>query len=188
MRPRRIDLVRALAWLVAAVALLWAGSSFAQDDGTTATLRATTLDGVDVTVPDPQGAAVLVVGFGRAAGRQVREWRQHIDDTEFAPSVASVMVIDGVPRLVRAALARMMRGEVAEGRQRTIYLVTEDGEAWRDLAQFDGAEGADEAYVLRFDGDGQVCFRHAGPVADAATSAFLAADCGMRPSAQARND
>ena len=115
----------------------------------------------------------------------MRQWRLRIDGTEFAPSVASVLVIDNVPRLLRGTVARMMRGEVAEERQHTIYLVTEDGDAWRDLAQFDEADGADEAYVLRLDGRGQVCFRHAGPVADAPAADLLAADCGMDAQAQA---
>ena len=95
------------------------------------------------------------------------------------------MVIDGMPRLLRGTLVRMMRGEVAEERQRTIYLVTEDGEAWRALARFDETDAADEAYVLRFDGEGQVCFRHVGPVADSAASDLLAADCGPGPLAKA---
>lgn len=164
------------------VALLWAGSSLAQADATAATLRATTLAGVDVTVPDSERAAVLVVGFGRAAGAQVRLWRTHIDGIESAPSVASVLVIDDVSRLVRAALPRMMRGEVSEERQATIYLVTEDGDAWRTLARFDETDAADAAYVLRFDGRGQVCFRHVGAVTDAATTGLLAADCGLEPS------
>ena len=163
------------------IALLWAGSSLAQEDAPAATLRATTLDGVEVTVPDPERAAVLVVGFGRAAGAQVRLWRTHIDEIESAPSVASVLVIDEMPRLVRAALPRMMRGEVSEERQATIYLVTEDGDAWRTLARFDETDAADAAYVLRFDGRGQVCFRHVGAVTDAATTGLLAADCGLEP-------
>ncbi|MCY4011298.1 MAG: hypothetical protein OXG82_01140 [Gammaproteobacteria bacterium] len=177
MRPRRVALVRATAQLAAVIALLWAGSSIAQDDAATATLRATTLSGEDLTLPDPARAAVLVVGFGRDAGQQVRPWRLRIDETESGPSVASVMVIDGVPRLLRGTLARVMRGEVAEERQHTIYLVTEDGDAWRALAQFDETDGADKAYVLRFDGEGQVCFRHVGPVSDSAASGLLAADC-----------
>ena len=159
------------------IALLSAGLSIAGED--TASLRATTLSGVDVTVPDPQKAAVLVVGFGRAAGRQVRAWRLRIDGMDSGPSVASVLVIDEMPRLIRAALIRGMRGEVSEERQGTIYLVTEDGEAWRDLVQVKESDGADDAYVVRFDGQGQVCFRHGGEVTDTAAAGLLAADCGQ---------
>lgn len=178
IRLRRVGSIRAKAWLVALTVLLWAGSSVAQEDAAaTAALRATTLSGDDVTLPDPGRAAVLVVGFGRAAGAQVRQWRQRIDEMESGPSVASAMVIDAVPRLLRGVLTRTMRGEVAEERQHTIYLVTEDGDAWRALAQFDETDAADEAYVLRFDGEGRVCFRHVGPVADSAASDLLAADC-----------
>ena len=179
MRRRRIALLRDKARVAAVVALLCAGASVAQDDGATATLRATTLSGVDVTLPDADRAAILLVGFGRDAGAQVRQWRQRIDEIDSGPSVASVMVIDGVPRLLRGVLTRTMRGEVAEERQHTIYLVTEDGDAWRALAQFDETNAADEAYVLRFDGGGQVCFRHVGPIAESAASDLLAADCGM---------
>ena len=176
---RQISIVRAVAWLAATIALLWAGPAVAQGDAAAAvTLHATTLDGVDVTVPDPQGAAVLVVGFGRAAGQQVRAWRAHIDEIASAPPVASVMVIDGVPGLLRGALTRAMRGEVSEERQKTIYLVTEDGDAWRELVRFDEADGADAAYVVRFDGQGQVCFRHVGAISDAAATGLLAANCG----------
>ena len=188
VRRSRVVFVRVKATLVAAIALLWAGSSVAQDGAATATLRATTLSGADVTLPDPERAAVLVVGFGRDAGQQVRPWRLRIDETESGPSVASVMVIDGVPRLLRGTLARVMRGEVAEERQRTIYLVTEDGDAWRALAQFDETDGADKAYVLRFDGEGQVCFRHVGPVSDSAASGLLAADCGTGSAAEVDNN
>ena len=157
------------------IVLLWTGSSIAQDG--VATLRATTLDGVDVTVPDLQRAAVVVVGFGRGAGEQVRLWRTHIDGIDSAPPVASVMVIDGVAWPLRAVLTKAMRGEVAEDRQKTIYLVTEDGDAWRELLQFDESEGAETAYVLRFDAQGQVCFRHKGPITDAAATGLLAANC-----------
>ena len=177
-----IALVRPTAPLLAMVVLLFSGMSFAQEDAATPSLRATTLSGVDVTVPDTARAAVLVVGFGRAAGQQVRFWRLRIDEMESGPSVASVLVIDEMPRLVRGTLVRMRRGEVAEERQDTIYLVTEDGEAWRELAQFDETDGADDAYVLRFDGKGQVCFRHGGAVTEAAAAGLLEADCGSAPS------
>lgn len=175
MLAKHVAHVRPRAWLVAMTMVLLPGLSIAGED--TASLRATTLSGVDVTVPDPKRAAVLVVGFGRAAGRQVRAWRLRIDGMESAPSVASVLVVDGMPRLVRAALVRGMRGEVSEERQGTIFLVTEDGEAWRDLVQIDEGDGADDAHVLRFDGQGQVCFRHVGEVTDAAASGLIAADC-----------
>ena len=181
MLARLAALVRPKAPLVAMIALLSPVLSIAEEDSATPSLRATTLSGVDVTAPDPQRAAVLVVGFGRAAGREVRAWRLRIDGMESAPSAASVLVIDNVPRLLRGTLARVMRGEVSEERQNTIYLVTESGDAWRDLAQFDEADGADSAYVLRFDGTGQVCFRHVGEVTDAAASGLLAADCGSGP-------
>ena len=107
----------------------------------------------------------------------MRAWRQRIDAIESAPPVASVLVIDDMARLTRGFVTRMMRGEVSEERQETIYLVTEDGEAWRDLVQIDETLPADAAYVLRFDAGGKVCFRHAGAVSDAAASALLAADC-----------
>ena len=160
-------------------ALLSSGFSIAQEDAATVSLRATTLSGVEVTVPDPERAAVLVVGFGRSAGQQVRAWRLRIDAMDGGPSVASVLVIDEMARLVRVALTRVMRGEVSKERQDTIYLVTEDGEAWRNLLQIDEGDSADVAYVLRFDGKGQVCFRHVGEVDDAAASGLLAADCGL---------
>lgn len=176
MPARRIARVRPRAWLMAMIVSLSPALSIAGEE--TASLRATTLSGVDLTVPDPKKAAVLVVGFSRAAGSRVRAWRLRIDEMDSGPSVASVLVIDGMPRLVRAALTRVMRGEVSEERRDTIYLVTEDGEAWRDLVQIDGSDGADDAYVVRFDGDGKVCFRHAGEVTDAAASGLLAADCG----------
>ena len=175
MMSKRIPIVRPVAWLTAMTVLLWTGFSIAQDGA--ATLRATTLDGVDVTVPDLQRAAILVVGFGRGAGAKVRLWRTHIDGIESAPPVASVMVIDGVPGLLRGVLTRTMRGEVAENRQKTIYLVTEDGDAWRELVRFDETDGADAAYVVRFDAQGQVCFRHRGEIDDAAATGLLTANC-----------
>lgn len=179
MLPKRVALIRPKALLAALILLLSPGLSIAQEDAASPSLRATTLSGVDVTVPDPKRAAVVVVGFGRAAGAQVRGWRLRIDAMDSGPSVASVLVIDEMPRLVRAALARAMRGEVSEARQGTIYLVSEDGEAWRDLVQVNANDGADDAYVIRFDGQGQVCFRHAGEVTDAAASDLIAADCGL---------
>ena len=54
--PTRIALARPITWLAAMIVLLWTGSSIAQDGA--ATLRATTLDGVDVTVPDLQRATI----------------------------------------------------------------------------------------------------------------------------------
>ncbi|MDE0658494.1 MAG: hypothetical protein F4029_12755 [Gammaproteobacteria bacterium] len=176
MLAKHVVDVRSRAWLVAVTLLLFSGASTEAED--TASLRARTLSGVDVTVPDPDRAAVLVVGFGRAAARQVRGWRLRIDGMESVPSVASVLVIDEMPRLVRAALTRGMRGEVSEERQETIYLVTEDGEAWRGLVHVKESDGADDAYVVRFDAQGRVCFRYVGEVTDAAASGLLAADCG----------
>lgn len=181
MLAKRLALVGPKARLVVMIGLLSPGLSIAQEDGEPPSLRATTLSGVDVTVPDPQRAAVLVVGFGRSAGEQVRGWRLRIDAMDSGPSVASVLVMDETPRLVRAAVTRLMRREVSEERQATIFLVTEDGEAWRDLVQIDASDGDDEAYVLRFDGEGRVCFRHAGAVTDAAASGLLATDCGLAP-------
>lgn len=169
--------IRSKARLVAMILLLYPGFSFARE-AAIAPLRATTLSAEEVTVPNAERAAVLVIGFGRVAGREVRLWRRHIDGIESAPSVASVLVIDDMPRITRGVLTRAMRGEVSEERQGTIYLVTENGAAWRDLAQIDETHH-DDAYVLRFDGRGQVCFRHVGPVTDAAVSALLAADCGL---------
>ncbi len=179
MITERIAPVRAKVRLAAMIVLLSSGFSIAQEDGAIAPLRATTLSGVEVSVPDPERAAVLVVGFGRSAGRQVRLWRRHIDGIDSAPSVASVLVIDDMPRLVRGVVTRTLRGEVSGERQDSIYLVTEDGEAWRNLAQVDDTDGPDDAYVLRLDGKGKVCFRHVGAVTDAAASALLAADCGL---------
>jgi len=176
---KRIVRIHPRVGLLAMIALLAPGLCIAEQEAATASLRATALDGVEVTVPDPERAAVLVVGFGRDAGRQVRIWRQRIDAMESAPSVASVLVIDDMAGLLRGVLTRRMRGEVPEPRQKTIYLVTKDGEAWRDLAQLDETEHADDAYVLRFDGEGRVCFRHVGAVTDAAAAALLAADCGQ---------
>ena len=176
MLGKRIVHARPRARLMAMILLLSPVLSIAGEDPVS--LRATTLSGVDVAVPDQQRASVLVVGFGRAAAREVRAWRLRIDEVESGPSAASVLVIDEVPRLVRGVLTRTMRGEVSEDRQDTIYLVTEDGDAWRKLAQFDESDGADDAYVVRFDAKGQVCFRHVGAVTDAAASGLLAADCG----------
>ena len=189
MLAKRIVLVRATARLVAMIALLSSGFSIAQEDAAISPLRATTLSGVEVLVPDPERAAVLVVGFDRSAAPQVRLWRRYIDGIDSAPSVASVLVIDGMPRLVRGVLTRTIRGGVPEEREDSIYLVTEDGEAWRDLARIDEVDGADDAYVLRFDGKGRVCFRHVGGVTDAAASALLAADCdGIQRRSAARSN
>ena len=179
MPAERVAVIRPKARPVAIILLLSAVLSAAQEDSATPPLRATTLSGVDVTVPDPEKAAVVVVGFGRGAGPQVRAWRLRIDAMDSVPSVASVLVIDEMARLLRATLARAMRGQVPEARQDTIYLVTQDGQAWRDLVRAEDGDGADDAYVLRFDGRGRVCFRHAGAVTDAAASALLGADCGL---------
>ena len=183
---KRIAQRRPKAWLVAMFGLLCPGLSIAQEDAVPS-LRATTLSGVEVTVPDSKRAAVLVVGFGRAAGAQVRAWRLRIDAMDSGPSVASVLVIDEMPRLMRAALTRGMRGQVSEDRQSTIYLVTEDGEAWRDLVRIDEGDDADDAYVIRFDGQGHVCFRHGGEVTDAAASSLLAVDCGVASASDGAN-
>lgn len=166
------------ARLVAMIVLLSPVFSIAQEE-VAISLRATSLSGIEVMIPGPESAAVLVVGFGRSAGPRVRLWRRHIDGLDTAPSVASVLVIDDMPRIFRGGLTRKIRSEVSKERQNTIYVVTEDGDAWRDLAQLDESDGADEAYVIRFDGKGQICFRHVGPVTDTAASALLAADCGQ---------
>ena len=126
----------AKAQLVAMIVLLSPVFSIAQEE-VAISLRATSLSGVEVMIPGPESAAVLVVGFGRSAGPRVRLWRRHIDGLDTAPSVASVLVIDDMPRIFRGGLTRKIRSEVSKERQNTIYVVTEDGDAWRDRKRGD---------------------------------------------------
>ena len=155
-------------------------------------LPARTLDGTDVSVPgDLPPGAFLIVGFSRASNAQTEPWRQALDGLELdgleldgpekaAPPTYSVLVLEGAPRWVRGFIVRAIRRAVPDEEHHSILVVTQNSEGWRTAVGFD-PDAEDAAYVVRLDGLGATCFRHAGPVTEDALRGSRDAECTAVP-------
>ncbi len=154
-------------------------------------LPARALDDTDVSVPgDLPPGALLIVGFSRASNAQTEPWRQALDGLELdgleldlakaAPPTYSVLVLEGAPRWVRGFIVRGVRRAVPDADHHSVLVVTEKSEGWRTLVRFD-ATAADAAYVVRLNGLGATCFRHAGPVTEDALRGSRDAECTAVP-------
>ena len=138
-------------------------------------LPVTTLAGEELSVPDAASPAmILVIGFSRESGQQTEPWRNRLEEAAPAVPVRSVAMMEGVPRLMKGMLVRMIRSAVPEHLHPSFYLIHERGDEWRELV---GAGDEATGYVLRIDAGGRVCFRYAGEVTDDALAGALGADC-----------
>ena len=137
-----------------------------------------TIGGQDLAVPSAlPGGALLIVGFTRRSLDQTRPWREVVDALgESAPPAFNVLVLEAAPRWVRWVIVRAARREASPEQHGSILIAAKDEAGWRKLVGFRPTL-EDAAYVVRIDGRGQICFRHAGAVTDQALNAGLVADC-----------
>ena len=163
------------ARVTALVCCCLAGATVHADDPVARTVR----DGDFSVAADLPPGAVLIAGFTRASNSQTRPWRERFDAEDGAPPVYVALVLAGAPRWVRGMAVRRIRSTMPEDRHDSVLIVTEGEDAWRALVDFD-TTAEDSAYVVRLDATGQTCFRHVGPITDAALEASRNADCGVR--------
>ena len=172
-------------------AVLWFGASLAAvpaavsgDDPSAeapSAPRAVTLDGREVAAPGGLAPrSLLVMSFHRAANGSARTWRSALDGDPRAEerSVYTVVVLDGAPEMIRRFVVRSLRGDVPADRHGSFLIVEEGADAWRTLANSDGAaeDRSDAVFVARLEG-GQVCARYRGVVSASALDGLFDAAC-----------
>jgi len=121
-------------------------------------LEVNALSGDAVALPrDARGhAAVLVIGFSKAAARISRPW---LDGCRSATAAGSgifcydVRMLEEVPRLFRGQVERGMRNGFPVELQRRTLLVYTENDAWRERV---GADDDKTPYVIGMDAEGRV--------------------------------
>lgn len=138
-----------------------------------------TLNGKALTLPAawPAQPVLLIAGFSRASRDPCRAWSERLRNEPPADlAVYQMAVIDDVPGLLRGLVTRAMRKGVPPALHERFLLVTEQGQAWRQLA---GYAQPDAAYLLLFDAQHQLRWHRVGPVNEAAYRALLDAVSGF---------
>ena len=124
-------------------------------------LEANSLNGDVVALPrDAKGhAAVLVIGFSKAAAKISRPWLEGCRSATAAGSAESgtycydIRMLEEVPRLFRGQVERGMRSGLPVELQRQTLLVYTENDAWRERV---GADDDKTPYVIGIDAGGRV--------------------------------
>ena len=124
-------------------------------------LEVTALSGDRVALPrDARGhAAVLVIGFSKAAAKSSRPWLDGCRSAAAAgtagPSIYcyDVRMLEAVPRSFRGVMERGMRSGFPAELQRNTLLVYAENDAWRARV---GADDDKTPYVIGIDTEGRV--------------------------------
>lgn len=136
-------------------------------------VSANTLAGEPVHLPaDLRGKdGILVLGFGKDARAEVRDWGKRLAGDYFAsPTVLyyEMPVIAGVPRLLRGFVLKQIAGEVSERGKHHFVPISDNEARWRDLAH---VTDVNHAYLLVVDASGSVQWTTSGPLTNAAYQA-----------------
>ena len=131
-------------------------------------LEAKTLSGEPARLPaQAQGhAALLVIGFSKAAAKTTRLWvegcRSEVSAGAAEPRVYcfDVRMLEGVPGLLRGMVERGMRSGFPAELQRQTLLVYKDNDAWRERL---GVVDDKTAYIVAIDARGYVRGAATGP-------------------------
>ena len=139
-------------------------------------VSANTLAGEPVHLPaDLHGkAGILVLGFGKDARGQVRDWGKRLAADYFtSPTVLyyEMPVVAGVPRLMRGLVMKQIASEVSDRGKHHFVPITDNETRWRSLAH---VTDANQAYILLVNASGNVEWTTAGPLTDAAFAAVQA--------------
>ncbi len=120
-------------------------------------LRVTSLDGQSLALPDPAAdATVLVVGFSRKAGDEVKPWADRFErDFGARPRFAcySVVVLAGVPPLLRSLVLGFIKNGTDSKDRSRLFTTFQDEEAWKAVVGFGRP---DEPYVVVVDREGRI--------------------------------
>ena len=124
-------------------------------------LEVRALSGDLATLPrDARGhAAVLVIGFSKAAAKISRAWLDSCRSAAAAGPAGSnvycydVRMLEGVPRVLRSMVERGMRNGLPVELQRQTLLVYTENDAWSERV---GATDDKTAYVIGCDREGHV--------------------------------
>lgn len=125
--------------------------------------RARTLSGKPLTVPEQLGTTnVLIVGFTKRSRTQTEAWSRRLRGDARVTAKASVydvMVLDGVPSLIRSTILRQVTSGVPKDRHERFLVVTEDVSTWRT---FLNVHSEDVAYIVVLSSRGEVKWRSQG--------------------------
>lgn len=131
-------------------------------------LEGKALSGDSVALPrDARGhAAVLVIGFSKAAAKVTRPWLDSCRSAAAARPAGSdvycydVRMVEGVPRLFRGMIERGMRNGLTVELRRKTLLIYSENDAWRERIGNDGDDKT--AYIIGCDNDGRIRVTSAG--------------------------
>jgi hypothetical protein len=130
-------------------------------------------------------AAVLIIGFSKAAARISQAWLESCRSAAAARPAGSgvncydVRMLEGVPRLFRGMVERGMRSDFPVNLQRQTLLVYRENEEWRERV---GAADEKTAYVIGCDREGRVRGTAAGEFVEMELKRILEAIDPMPPS------
>ena len=124
-------------------------------------MSGTTLSGEPLALPaDAKGhAAMLVVGFTKAAVKATRPWIEACR-ADGSMLCFDVRMLESVPRWLRGTVERGMRSGYPPELQRRTLLVYEGNDAWRKVLN---VSDDDAAYVVVLDSDSTVRATATGP-------------------------
>ena len=137
-------------------------------------VSANTLAGEPVRLPaDLHGkCGILVLGFGKDARTEVRDWGKRLATDYFtSPTVLyyEMPVVAGVPRLLRGMVMKQIASEVSDRGKHHFVPITDNEARWRALAH---VTDPNQAYLLVVDASGSVQYTASGPLTEAAYQAI----------------
>lgn len=139
------------------------------------------LSGRKATLPEDAAGrvALLLVGFSYASRKPVEAWTQRFraefnDKTQV--TFYQVPMLGGMARMGKWFIEGGMRRGTAKADYENVITVYGGTEAWRQRlgVQAADAKAEDTAYLVLLDRKGNVVWRHAGPLEEAAYQALAA--------------
>jgi hypothetical protein len=109
--------------------------------------------------------AVLVFSFSRIAGKDARQWNEHLSrDFSNAISAYGVIMLESAPKLFRGMAVSGIKSSMPLSVQNRTIVLYRDEELWKQrLAVTDNRR----AYVLLLRPSGNVCWVNSGAFSDA---------------------
>ena len=157
-----------------ALSLLFLALSTAANAQSIPAIRAKTLAGTDIVLPQPGSTQILilVLGFSHKSAENCAPWgkRLSIDfrsDTRVA--YYQLPVLQGAPSFVRPMILRGMRKDMPADQQAHFIPILDREDEWKKLVNF---SGPDDAYILLTDPHGHVVWQMHGLLTDASYDAL----------------
>ena len=154
-----------------AVALLAVTSS---SGGTLPRLEGKSLAGKNVVLPDDArgSAAILIFGFTRASRSNTEAWSRRLadDKTLSGVKIYNLPVLESVPRIFRGwVVSGIQKSVPVERRANFVPLFAKE----KELKQVAGFSSPNDPYLVVLDRSGEVRFKYAGEISEAAYSSML---------------